>query len=61
MAGIREVHYISRAELHSIAEQKGSIRAGSTIDPVRRAGEYSRDGYAGVMYAYICCERTKMQ
>ena len=55
MAGIREVHYVSQAKLHKIAEQKGSIRAGSTIDPVRRAGEYSRDGYAGKMYA----SRTK--
>jgi len=33
-----------------IANQRGAIRSGATIDPDRRAAEYGREGYRGDMY-----------
>lgn len=46
-----EITKVSQSDLAKIANQRGAIRAGSTIDPVRRAGEYGREGYRGEMYA----------
>jgi hypothetical protein len=47
---IDKIIQASQAELNEIAQEKGSIRVGSTKDPIRRAGEYEREGYSGTMY-----------
>ena len=36
--------------LHTVADQRGAIRAGSTIDPRQRARQYAREGYSGTLY-----------
>ena len=36
--------------LNEIAQKRGAIRFGSTIDPHRRANEYERQNYSGVMF-----------
>ena len=48
--GNLEVVEATQAQLKEISEETHSIRAGSTIDPQQRAGEYERDGYSGTMY-----------
>ena len=40
----------TQEQLHGWIEMKGTTRAGSTIDPRRRRGEYRRIGYRGTMY-----------
>ena len=36
--------------LDKIAQEKFSIRAGSTTDPISRATQYEYEGYSGTMY-----------
>lgn len=47
---IREIVYTTQQELHEKAEECGSIRAGATVDPNRRADEYEAEGFSGRMY-----------
>ena len=55
---IREIIEVTQAELNEIVQENNSIRVGSTIDPERRANEYERDGYSGIMYI---AKTTNMQ
>lgn len=48
---IREIIYVTQSQLHELAQENYSIRAGGTINPERRANDYEREGYSGVMYA----------
>lgn len=44
------VHLKTLAELLEIANERGSVRVGSTINPNSRASSYASDGYRGTMY-----------
>lgn len=41
---------VSINHLHTVAQQRGAIRAGSTIDPKQRARQYAQEGYSGTLY-----------
>ena len=36
--------------LHALSEERGAIRAGSTVDPRQRSYGYKAEGYSGTMY-----------
>ena len=55
---IREIVYVTQAELNDIAQQNNSIRVGGTTNPDTRANQYERQGYSGIMYA---AKTTNMQ
>jgi len=51
MAGIRDIVTVTQEQLNKIiADGKFIVRVGATINPEKRADDYERDGYTGVMY-----------
>ena len=41
---------VTLRELKEMSRELDDERVGATVDPKRRAGEYTRKGYRGVMY-----------
>ena len=48
--GNLQMREVTHGQLREISEQNYAVRAGSTIDPEQRAGQYEREGYSGTMY-----------
>ena len=47
---IHHIQEVDSLQLDAIAQERGVIRFGSTIDPRRRAYQYERQSYSGVMF-----------
>ncbi|CAF0986045.1 unnamed protein product [Brachionus calyciflorus] len=49
MSGLKK-EFVTQRDLNEMAQEKNSIRVGSTVDPQQRAYQYQAEGYAGTMF-----------